>query len=684
MVTKIPKHFLNNANIDAVQRNMHKAFATFPVKNSNNKNRFANPFNIDPSEFRDKFEIPKTFEQAWFHPNPWIRKQWRAAITLELNKMKELRVWHIIKRKSIPSGRKCIKCKWVFDIKRNGIFRARLVACGYSQTPGIDFEDYYAPVVNDVVFRIVIILQLVYKLQSAIIDVETAFLHGELKEEIYMNAPQGLEVNYGDCVKLDKALYGLVQAARQFYLKFAKELKKIGFEQSYADPCLFFRDTKNGRVILIVHIDDCYVIGSRLTIEELVTDLQNTGLKLKVSYNATDYLSCDINVDKINNLASVVQTTLLKKVEHKFGPLIEKMRHYNYKTPGTPGKIIIRPSADENSLTAEDQKLYRSGVGTLLQFSGKTRPDLANPVRELSKCMDRATPAAFKEMLRIICYLIQTKDHGFKIAPKLDQPSKIEWKLKLYSDSDWAGDVQTRKSVTGFVILLNETPILWRSQTQRTVSLSSTEAEYYAMADATKEIKFVLQVLESLDLKVEKPIIVHIDNVGAIFVAENASATKHTRHIDSRYHFVREFIIDGHIKIIFVMSKKNISDMFTKNVTSEILEEHIDNFLIHREIIKLTSAELNTITQITDPGGVSEIQTDSVSPSALSPSASGNLGTIDKTRTQISEYLSGKYKPTHYSTTRVKRTNVGKIGPKTSTSVNRTSTSENTETRTIK
>jgi hypothetical protein len=416
--------FLRNKHVDA--------FYTMSEIKVVNKN----PFGISPSELKDFLTLPTTYEQAWYHNTPWVRKQWRAAITLELNKMHELKVWHIIKRKSIPQGRKCIKCKWVFDIKRNGTFRARLVACGYSQEPGVDFEDFYAPVVNDVVFRIIIILQIVYKLHSAIIDVETAFLNGDLKEEIYMNAPKGLNVNHDECTQLDKALYGLVQAARQFYLKFAQELKKIGFEQSYADPCLFFRDTKNGRVMMIIHIDDCYVIGTKTTIEELVTDLKSTGLKIKVSYNATDYLSCDINMDRGNNLAWIVQTTLLKKVENKFGPLITKMRNYNYKTPGSPGKLIIQPSDEENALNAEDQRLYRSGVGTLLQFSSKTRPDLANPVRELSKCMDRATPAAFKEMLRVICYLLQTKDHGLKIAPKVDNPSKIEWKLKLYSDSD--------------------------------------------------------------------------------------------------------------------------------------------------------------------------------------------------------------------------------------------------------
>jgi hypothetical protein len=673
MVSKIPKYYLNNKNLQTALGTMNRAYSTFEINQAYGRNAFGNPYGFDPSEFKDKFTLPKNFEEAWFHPDPWLRTMWRKAITLELNKMKELKVWHIIKKNKIPNGRKCIKCKWIFDIKRNGTFRARLVACGYSQQPGIDFQDYFAPVVNDVVFRIIVIIQIIHKLEWAIIDVETAFLHGDLQEEIYMQTPKGLQAHPDECVQLDKALYGLVQAARQFYLKFAKILLQLGFEQSYADPCLFYRNTKNGTIYMIIHIDDCYVIGSKITITELVNDLERAGFKLKVAFKAKDYLSCDINIDKNNTMAWITQSTLLKKVENKFGPLLTTMKNYNYKTPGTPGKLIIRPSDEENSLNPADQKLYRSGIGTLLQFSTKTRPDLANCVRELSKCMDRASPAAFKEMLRVITYLLQTKNYGLKIAPKLQDTTKIAWTLKLFSDSDWAADVKTRRSVTGFVILLNNTPILWRSQTQRTVALSSTEAEYYAMADAVKEIKFILQVLESLHINVEKPIIVYIDNVGAIFVAENASATKHTRHIEARYHFVREFIIDGHIKITFVMSKNNIADMFTKNVTSEILEEHIDNFLVYREIIHLTNSELDQITStsIVDSGGVSELSTvsesDKTDMSGEMPKAastSGEMPTIP-TYAHVRDYLYGKYKPTYKRTVKVQHPTLNTISKQT-------------------
>ena len=355
---------------------------------------------------------------------------------------------------------------------------------------------------------------------------------------------------------------------------------------------------------MVVHIDDCYVVGTKEAVNHLVKQLHHKGLKTKISHDATDYLSCEIKLNKERTRAWIGQPTLINKLMKKFGEKVQDMGNYNYKTPGTPGYSLQKPDSDIGILTPEEQTNYRSGVGTLLQFANKTRPDIANSARELSRGMDKATKAAEKEMYRVIKYVLQTKDYGLKIEPK-GKIEKGKWQMTMYSDSDWATNKTDRKSITGFVLYFQGTLILWKSQAQKTVALSSTEAEYYAMSEATKEIKFVLQVLESMGIQVLKPIIVHIDNVGAIFVAETPSATKHTRHIDARYHFVREYIIDGTIKIIFVSSNENKADLLTKNVISEIYEKHIDDFIIHQEQIELTSNELEQYCYF-DSGGVLE------------------------------------------------------------------------------
>jgi hypothetical protein len=248
-----------------------------------------------------------------------------------------------------------------------------------------------------------------------------------------------------------------------------------------------------------------------------------------------------------------------------------------YKTPGTPGVGIVRPKPGEEMLNEEDQKTYRSAVGSLLQLVKYSRPDISNVVRELSKCSSGANEASFKELKRLMKFVLDTKEYGLRIYPT--KRLNDLWTMKVYSDSDWAGDKDNRHSVTGFVIFLLGVPIVWKSKLQRTVSLSSSEAEYYALSEAVKEIKFVVQILMSIGMKVEMPIQVLVDNIGAIFMSENVSATSRTKHIDTRYHFVREYSEEGVIKIVFVRSEDNKSDPFTKNVSSEVYDKHIGDFI---------------------------------------------------------------------------------------------------------
>ena len=174
---------------------------------------------------------PTTFRHAWDHEDAMQRTKWRDAIHKEFKDMTRRNVWRVIDRNSMPHGRRCVKHKWVFKIKRDGRFRARLVACGYSQIPGVDFTENYSPVIHDVTYRLLLILQILFGLKAGIIDVETAFLHGDLDHEIYMDCPEGMEG--GDpskCLLLKKTIYRLVQSARQFFTKLLQNLTNILFQ----------------------------------------------------------------------------------------------------------------------------------------------------------------------------------------------------------------------------------------------------------------------------------------------------------------------------------------------------------------------------------------------------------------------------------------------------------------------
>jgi hypothetical protein len=155
----------------------------------------------------------------------------------------------------------------------------------------------------------------------------------------------------------------------------------------------------------------------------------------------------------------------------------------------------------------------------------------------------------------------------------------VKWEMKAFCDSDFAGDKETRISVTGFVIYVMGALILWRSRGQKSVTLLSSEAEYVALSEVCAEIMFIKQVLEFLKVKVELPIVVNVDNVGAIYLASNATTSQRTRHIDVRYHFVRDYVEDGVVQIVFVRSEDNDADMFTKNVSKDVYKRHMEKYM---------------------------------------------------------------------------------------------------------
>ena len=224
---------------------------------------------------------PKTFQEAWHHPIEDEKERWRIAIRKEIRSMIERGVWRKTDRKKIPSNRRLIGNKWVFKIKRDGTYRARLVALGYSQISGVDYTDNFAPVAHDVSFRIALARMMVEKLDSLVMDVETAFLYGDIEEEIFMKSPVGMEeIDPGsspeDCYQLRKGIYGLCQAARQFWKKFVNTIKKepFGFTVSPADPCLLFKENDLGICIIIMYVDDMLIIGKKEQIEGFASKIQ--------------------------------------------------------------------------------------------------------------------------------------------------------------------------------------------------------------------------------------------------------------------------------------------------------------------------------------------------------------------------------------------------------------------------
>ena len=239
---------------------------------------------------------------------------------------------------------------------------------------------------------------------------------------------------------------------------------------------------RKGKVYFGLYVDDNLLIGHPPAIEQAIQELKEKGLVLKIENNLNDYLSCDIRFSAKQDKAWIGQPHLIANLEDKFGEKVNKLR--NYVTPGTPSLSIVRNPIQEVSISQEDHKLYRSGVGMLLYLVKYSRPDIANPVRELSKVLDSPTPASFKEMLRVIKYVLDTKEYGLRVHPT--KATDEMWELICFCDSDYATDPDPRKSVTGYVLCVKGVPVCWKSKAQRSVTLSSTEAEWIALSEATR------------------------------------------------------------------------------------------------------------------------------------------------------------------------------------------------------
>ena len=532
----------------------------------------------------DTYENPTNFQEAWHHRDPEERSKWQAAIRKEFKDMINRNVWRYAKINRIPQNRRLIGNKWVFKKKRNGVYRARMVALGYAQIPGVDHKDNFSPVVSEIAFRTILILGMIYEWDFEIVDIETAFLYGELEEEIYMKVPEGLsiylnvEYNDEDCVILDKSIYGLVQAARQFHRKLISVLmNEMNFKKCAGDECLLMRESESGTVVICVYIDDTLCAGPKKALDIFKAELKNF-FATKEEGKMDEYVGCQIK--RINRDCLVMhQKELMKKLERIFNDDIQALR--SRKIPLGTNQRIIRPKEGEKLISKEEQTKYRSGIGMLLYLVKYSRPDLSNAVRELSKVNDGATKEHVQNLLRVIKFAIDTKNRV--LVYKIVRGKEFAWVLKAYSDSDWAGDPEDRKSITGFCIFLNGCLISWKSRGQKTVTLSSSEAEYVAVTDVCTEILFIKTILDFLGLKVKLPITVMCDNVGAIFMAHNSKNSGRTKHINIKYHFIREYIVDGTVQIQFVRSENNLADPFTKNVSEDTYARNSNEYFEEME-----------------------------------------------------------------------------------------------------
>ena len=477
---------------------------------------------------------------------------WREAMVAEVDSIQANKTWEL---STLLKGHKAIGLKWVFKVKKdpNGIVtkhKARLVAKGYAQREGVDFEEVFAPVARIETVRLLIALAALKGWQVHHMDVKSAFLNGDLREELYVQLPPGFVVKDGSgkVLKLKKALYGLRQAPRAWNARLDSELVKLGFVRNPLEHAVYRRLGKDGLLLVGVYVDDLVITGSSNTSiesfkKEMMSSFSMSDLGL-LSY----YLG--FQVDQQVGKTTLCQSSYTLRILEQAGMSGCNPCH-------VPMENRLKLSKNDKSPPVDKTK-YRSIIGSL-RYLVNTRPDIAYAVGIVSRYMEEPRGSHWAAVKQILRYLAGTVHYGvvYKRLGTVDS-------LVGYSDSDLAGDVDDRKSTSGLVFLLGTSLVTWVSQKQRVVALSSCEAEYIASANAACQGIWLSRLLaELLDVQVPKVRLL-VDNKSAIALSKNPVHHDRSKHIDTRYHFVRDCVDRGEVDIDHVSTTEQLADILTK------------------------------------------------------------------------------------------------------------------------
>ena len=490
--------------------------------------------------------------------------KWEVAMEDEYHSLLANGTWELT---SLPKDRKAVGCKWVFKTKRDASgeivrHKARLVARGFSQVQGVDFNETFAPVAKFTTIRCVVALGAALDLEMHQMDVKTAFLNGDLEEDIYMDQPSGF-VQRGHehlVCKLKKSLYGLKQASRAWYQKIDASLLDLGFERSVADHSLYFAQDGPHVMLVLVYVDDLIILSSNM---ESLTTLKS---KLEAEYEMTDLgelhycLGVEFARDRVARTITMSQTKYLEEVLVRFG--MEDCKPI--ATPLDTKVKLVKLTNEEYDVDAPKMASvpYKSAVGSLMYAMVATRADLAFAISMVSQHM--ATPgwSHWMAVKRIMRYLkgslhlrLQLGGHNIKLTG--------------YCDADWAGDVNDRRSTTGYAFTLGDGVVSWSSKRQPTVALSTTEAEYMAASHCVREALWLRQLLDDVRCKYDEGTLIMCDNQGAIALAKNPVYHARTKHIEVQHHFVREKVARGAIMLEYCPTEEMLADVLTKALARE-------------------------------------------------------------------------------------------------------------------
>ena len=474
-----------------------------------------------------RIEEPTSIKEALDGPHS---QQWKQAIEKELVSLSEMNTWEKVDERTLTTDNRkayhqAVGSKWVLKVKYDeegkvDRFKARLVAKGYSQVEGLNYHETYSPTLSPVLLRYILSYGVGRELEVDHIDVESAFLQGDLNEEVFMRLPDMCGSDSGKVVRLLRPIYGLKQASRCFNEKYVKFLLSLNFKQSSVDPCVFIRDENGERDIISIFVDDNILVGKRERVDALKKIIAD---KFKIRDLGPIKFILGIKVEREGESLFLSQENYISTILDRFGMT-------NCKLSATPMPIKLEKDSKEALTPFKDITLYQQLIGSLIYVSNNTRPDITYAVSVLARKMSNPSEYDFNLGKRILRYLKGT------ISTKLSFTKREE--LCGYSDSSY-GESDDRKSTTGFVFVINGGAIDWKAKKQPIVTCSSTEAEYVALSTTCKESLW-LSRLEREFIARTTGMTLFEDNQSTIKLTNNNIINDRSKHIDIRYHFIRD------------------------------------------------------------------------------------------------------------------------------------------------
>jgi hypothetical protein len=501
---------------------------------------------------------------------------WKIAMDKEMESLKEKNAFKEI-IDTLPKGSRAIKSRWVYVKKydKNGRldkYKARLVAKGFMEKYGIDYGDVFSPTTHSNTVRILCAIGANKNWEVFQDDQTTAFLNADLDEGKWIELPDG---RFAFTMK---ALYGLKESPRKWFLMYRDFMLELGLTQSQVEPCLFYKDD----LFVAVHVDDTMSTGKKHIVDEFRAKLKKR-FKSGEGGKANYYLA--MNITQTNDYIALDQKTYIEGKLEEYKAFLGDNDRFKASVPLKTNFQKILFDA-EKSMEYDSEFPYRQMVGSLVYCAIMTRFDISAAVSVVSKFLEKPKKLHCEMVRQIYWYLRGSLDFKL-IYNKRHNESKIQ--LAAYCDSSFA-NLENYESLSGYIICINETPVIWKCSRSKVIVKSTQEAEYVALTPLMTDLLWGRSLLNEIGFS-QKIIEIYEDNEACIALANNPQSTSKTRHIQVTYHWIRQHLESGVAKLISIRTCDQLADILTKG--------------LHRPKLYSSCKRLNLIPKCsgTDSGG---------------------------------------------------------------------------------